>query len=85
MSKFGVQNVRFNSITKTNSQHLRNIWRWENQIHFKEDDTMRYVRNGAITQLSFHYYISTSVYQRACFVIFLNLYDTKRRIFVHSN
>jgi hypothetical protein len=38
-----------------------------------KEDTVRYVRNGAITQLSVHYYISTRVCQRTCFAIFTNL------------
>jgi hypothetical protein len=33
-------------------------------------DTVRYVRNGAITPLSVHYYRSIKVHQRTCFAIF---------------
>jgi hypothetical protein len=44
---------------------------------------VRYVRNGAITQLSVHYYKSIRVPQGTCLQTFASQWDMKRRISVH--
>jgi hypothetical protein len=85
VSKSGVQNLGMNATIRTNAEHSCSIWRHECMIHYREEDITRYVRNGAITQLSVHCYISIRVHQGTCFAFFSSLLDMKRRISARLN
>jgi hypothetical protein len=67
-----------------NSEHSHSIWHLECQIHYQGENTTRYVRNGGITPLIVHYYISIIVFQITCFENFSSWWGMKRRIVAHS-
>lgn len=61
----------FSMITiRTNAPFLRSTWWLENQIHYHEGNTMKYVRNGDIIQLSVHYWRNIRLFQGTYFVTF---------------